>query len=498
MAGTMTFPALLPAFFAQWGIGNVEAGWINGVFHGGYVAAVPVLVTLTDRVDPRRIYLFSTAISALALLGFALFADGLWSATLYRAIGGVGLAGTYMPGLRILSDNTAGPRQGRYLSFYTACLRAGFQHFGPAGRPCRRSDGLACRLRGLSSCHSRGAGIGVVGHPQSRPERVAPPQALLDFRPVLRNRAAMGYILAYSAHCYELFGLRAWLVAFLAFAFAVDQGTASDGSIPAVVTMLGTIILLLGLPASILGNEAATRFGRRRFLIGIMTGSAALACVVGFSAALPFWLAVVIVGLYGITVTADSASLTVGAVTNAAPGQRGATMAVHSFLGFTAAFVGSVAFGGILDLAGGGASLLAWGLAFAAQGAVVALGPVALMVLGDMGASQNSGSSALFGLLRTVPAGGRSRRSRASVPHPGPCRAGCSTERHGRGDPEWRAGRCRRPAGGSRSCGAGRAEWRYPAGPSQDEDHASASVRRPRSGVRHASRRTAGHRWTRA
>ena len=230
---------------------------------------------------------------------------------------------------------------------------------------------------------------GVVGHPQSRRRSaIAPPQALLDFRPVLRNRAAMGYILAYSAHCYELFGLRAWLVAFLAFAFAFDQGVVSDGSIPAVVTMLGTIILLLGLPASILGNEAATRFGRRRFLIGIMTGSAALACVVGFSAALPFWLAVVIVGLYGITVTADSASLTVGAVTNAAPGQRGATMAVHSFLGFTAAFVGSVAFGGILDLAGGGASLLAWGLAFAAQGAVVALGPVALMVLGDMGAAK--------------------------------------------------------------------------------------------------------------
>jgi MFS family permease len=162
----------------------------------------------------------------------------------------------------------------------------------------------------------------------------------------------------------------------------------SDGSIPAVVTMLGTIILLLGLPASILGNEAATRFGRRRFLIGIMTGSAALACVVGFSAALPFWLAVFVIGLYGITVTADSASLTVGAVTNAAPGQRGATMAVHSFLGFTAAFVGSVAFGGILDLAGGGASLLAWGLAFAAQGAVVALGPVALVMLGDMGSTQ--------------------------------------------------------------------------------------------------------------
>jgi MFS family permease len=85
MAGTMTFPALLPAFFAQWGIGNVEAGWINGVFHGGYVAAVPVLVTLTDRADPRRIYLFSTAISALALLGFAFFADALHNPSAKKA-----------------------------------------------------------------------------------------------------------------------------------------------------------------------------------------------------------------------------------------------------------------------------------------------------------------------------------------------------------------------------------------------------------------------------
>jgi MFS family permease len=393
MAGTMTFPALLPTFFTQWGIGNVEAGWINGVFHAGYVAAVPVLVTLTDRIDPRRIYLFSTAISALALLGFALLADGLWSATLYRTVGGVGLAGTYMPGLRILSDNTAGPRQSRYLSFYTACFALG----SSASVLIAGFAGAMLDWRGAFAASAAAAMAALAlawrGIPKAGPVLAKPHQALLDFRPVLRNRAAMGYILGYSAHCYELFGLRAWLVAFLAFAFALNQGELnqgdlSDGGVPAVVTMLGTVILLLGLPASILGNEAATRFGRRRFLIGIMTGSAVLACAVGFSAALPFWLTVVVVGLYGITVTADSASLTVGAVTNAAPGQRGATMAVHSFLGFTAAFLGSVAFGGVLDVSGGGASLLAWGLAFAAQGAVVALGPVALLMLGDMGESE--------------------------------------------------------------------------------------------------------------
>jgi MFS family permease len=57
-------------------------------------------------------------------------------------------------------------------------------------------------------------------------------------------------------------------------------------------------------------------------------------------------------------------------------------MAVHSFIGFAGAFVGPLVFGVVLDLAGGRESLLAWGLAFASAGLAVAMGPVALVVLG--------------------------------------------------------------------------------------------------------------------
>ncbi len=57
-------------------------------------------------------------------------------------------------------------------------------------------------------------------------------------------------------------------------------------------------------------------------------------------------------------------------------------MAVHSFIGFSGAFVGPIAFGVVLDLAGGGASTLSWGLAFLSSGLAVALGPVAVLVLG--------------------------------------------------------------------------------------------------------------------
>ncbi len=70
----------------------------------GYMLAVPVLTTLTDRIDARRILLAGSASSGLATAPFGLFADGLWSATLIWALAGIGFAGAYMPGLKALAD----------------------------------------------------------------------------------------------------------------------------------------------------------------------------------------------------------------------------------------------------------------------------------------------------------------------------------------------------------------------------------------------------------
>ncbi len=53
--GAYTWPALLPGFIANWHITNGEAGWITGLFYAAYTISVPVLVTLTDRIDPRTV-----------------------------------------------------------------------------------------------------------------------------------------------------------------------------------------------------------------------------------------------------------------------------------------------------------------------------------------------------------------------------------------------------------------------------------------------------------
>src|SRR5207237_8304199 len=78
-----------------------------------------------DRVDARKVYLAGSLIGAAGGAGFGVFADGFASAVFFQAFLGVGIAATYMPGLRLLSDRVSGPLQSRYVAFYTSFFGIG-------------------------------------------------------------------------------------------------------------------------------------------------------------------------------------------------------------------------------------------------------------------------------------------------------------------------------------------------------------------------------------
>ena len=385
MASFSMFPALMPGLISEWGLTNTDAGWINGMYFAGYMAAVPILVGMTDRVDPRRIYLASAAVTAASALGFALLADGFWPALILQTLAGVGLAGTYMPGLKALSDRLEGTAQSRAVAVYTASFGIGASvSFAISGELAQWLD-----WRGAFAVGGGGAVLALVivaaVLAPAPARRTEPESRLPDFRPVLRNRPAMGYVLAYTAHNWELFGLRSWIVTFLVYA----QSLQADGASWWSPSLIAAAVNLVGWPASVLGNEFAVRFGRRRVVILVMSVSAVCACAFGFTAPLPFVAVVALALVYGMTVTGDSASITAGVVATARPDHRGATMAVHSCVGFAGASAGPIVFGVVLDAAGGASSSLAWGLAFATMGLGAATGPVAVALL-----SRKSGRSA--------------------------------------------------------------------------------------------------------
>ena len=92
MTSFANFAALLPDFVVLWALSNTEAGWIGGIYYAGYVVAVPLLVGLTDIVDAKRVYLLSMGVGVAGSIGFALLAEGFWSAMGFRFLSGIALA----------------------------------------------------------------------------------------------------------------------------------------------------------------------------------------------------------------------------------------------------------------------------------------------------------------------------------------------------------------------------------------------------------------------
>jgi MFS family permease len=360
MTGFATYPALLPRLQGEWGMSNTEAGLVSGLFFAGYMAAVPVLTALTDRIDARRIYLVASLVAAVGTAGFA-FAHGPASGGLAQLFVGVGIAGTYMPGLRALTDNTAGTAQTRAVSFYTAFFGVGVSLSLVMAQQIADAFGWRAAFLAAGIGPVVAAAMILLGLPGRAPRGAVAETRLLDFRPVLANRDASRFIYGYAVHCWELFGSRSWMVAFLTFAQTVVPAPLSPAAIHALAN--------LGSPfASIVGNEAALRVGRARVIALGMTLSGALTCALGFGAELPWLLVAVLVVIHMLLVMSDSSTLTAGMVAAADPRLKGITMAVHSTLGFGAGFVSPLVFGAALDLAGGNRSVVAWGVAFATLG----------------------------------------------------------------------------------------------------------------------------------
>jgi len=370
MLGFSTYAALLPELRDAWSLSNSQAGIVGGMFFAGYVATVSLSTALTDRVDARWVYLAGGLLAAAASAGFGLAASGFWSAVLFQVVLGAGIAATYMPGLRLLSDRISGPNQSRYIAFYTSFFGIGTAlSFAIAGLaapyygwraaflvsalgPLLAALSVTLLIRGRRPAVARTLSLGVLF-------------PLAAWRRVLADRAAAGYTFGYAAHCLELFGSRAWMVAFLAYSASVQSGPG----FPWHAAAIAAVINLIAVPASIAGNEVALRLGRRRWIVAVMSASGTSGIVLALGAPWHWGAVLALLVVYSMLVMAESGTLTAGLVAAAPNDLRGAALGLYSLAGFGGGLAGPVLFGAALDLAGGAAKQVAWITAYAAIGA---------------------------------------------------------------------------------------------------------------------------------
>ena len=118
----------------------------------------------------------------------------------------------------------------------------------------------------------------------------------------------------------------------------------------------------------------------KRLIVAAMAASTFIGATIGFLGSMSYTLAAVLLTVYGIVIWLDSSSLTAGTAGTAEPSRRGATLAVHSMLGYAGGFVGPLLVGWVLDLSGG-MSQLGWGLSFFSVAMLMALALLTFWVI---------------------------------------------------------------------------------------------------------------------
>jgi MFS family permease len=388
MATMLTFlnyTAILPLLQAEWGMRHGEAGIVFSAYQACYLVAVLVLASLTDRMDTRAIYLVSAVWAGLSGLAFPFLAQGFLSAAVLRALAGIGLAGTYVPGMRLVAQRFGTERRGLAIACYASAFGFGSAASLALTGSLTRLGGWRLAMGVTALGPLLAAGLAALVLAPAPPPPVAGKTRLLDAR-VFRNRPALWMIAGYCAHNWELFGMRAWLPPFLAASLVRRGLTVVEAT--SFAAGWTALVLFIGSVSNVAGGWLSDRWGRARVITLSQICSACFSLSIGWTFHAPLWFILTVAALYNVFTTSDSGALSTGVAELAEPSLLGATLAVQSCLGFLAAAVAPTAVGFVLDAlqrGDGGTAVTSpwqWGPAFAVLGLGVLMGPLSMLALG--------------------------------------------------------------------------------------------------------------------
>src|SRR5262245_44701839 len=363
----MTVPTVLPELQAEWHLSASEAGWLGGIYFAAYALAAPILGSAADRRDGRWLLAGSSLLGAAASLAFGLWADGFWIGCLLRVASGVAMAGIHMPGLKMLADRLDGPAQGRGAAIYTSSYALGNAGSSlVAGAFTALFDWRASFIAGGVAPLLALPVLGLVPPVAKRAATVEP----VALRTLLRNRAAVAYILAFAGNTWEVFAIRVWFVASLAWTLSLP---GNGIELPNLGIVSG-LAALLGVPVSVAVAELSVR-GRRATVIAMTCAVSVAVCLaLAVTAGGSVFVVLPLLVLLQVTSFADVSALAGGIVAATEPRHRGKLLGVYATAGFASGFLGPTVVGTVIEQFGGIQHPGAWSAAFVtmALGSMVA------------------------------------------------------------------------------------------------------------------------------
>lgn len=339
------YSAVLPLIVEEWGLSGARAGIVFGAFQAGYLVTIIPAGWLADHYSPRWVIAVGALGTGLPSLAFAAIADGFLVGTFLRFLSGLSVAGVYVPGIRLVSDWYPAGVRGRALGLYVGMYEvgAGLSFVFSTVAAELVSWRLAIAVTSIGSLFVAPLMLKLT---PSNPERTTPSAGGFDFS-VLRDREYLLAVSIYSAHTWELFGVRNWLLAFLvaAPAFAAIETTVLPGLV------VGAMIVMSGAGNAV-GGWLSDRIGRPQTIATGLGVSALLSAIFGLLGDISLAVLITITLIYGLVLAIDSAPTSTLVTEVVADEHIGTALAIQSLAGFSTTVVSPVIFGLALDRSG--------------------------------------------------------------------------------------------------------------------------------------------------
>jgi MFS family permease len=357
MIGFSIWPVYFSKLTAKWMLTDTQVGLISGGYYAGYILATPVLVRSTDIIDSRQVFIVGCLFTLSACLGFSFIASGFWTALIFWGLAGIGLAGTYMPGLQILNSRVNSDERVRIVPFYAAAFTIGtaisFATMSLISVTYEVST--AALIASFSSIISLLI-IFFLTSPQKPDNSPEIDRKKLNLGGLFLNRSNIAHTLAYAGHCFELFAYRAWIFALVVFISFDNHALAAE----AMGGLILAGITVIGISSSVIGAYLCLSFERHITISNSGIMAFIIVCLTVLFLKQESILAIVLLGAYYFSISFISSSMTAGIVMNSDESSRGALLSVYSMIGFLGAMMGPILVGLALDLSGGSSNITAW------------------------------------------------------------------------------------------------------------------------------------------
>jgi MFS family permease len=343
----MMYAGAIPDLMVSWEMTAAQAGFVQTAFNVSYAASLVLTGWLSDRLGARSVFLWSSGCTAVIGILVALFARSFESGAILFALFGMFQGGTYTPSIMLVAQGVPAQRRGFSIGLLIAGASLGyaasiatvtvastladyklaFAICGGAPTIAAFAAWMGTRGRLNLITRHRDTALSANGLPQRRTS------ALLTF--------------GYTAHCWELLGMWAWMPAFLLSSLAASSATG----ILAQGIWIGIALHLSGCLAAFTMGHASDRFGRRVVLIALALFGAVCSLSVGWLGDVPWVVLLSLTALYGFAVLGDSPVLSTAISEAVPPSVLGSALAARSILGFGAGGLAPLAFGAMRDAA---------------------------------------------------------------------------------------------------------------------------------------------------